>query len=270
MSKLFRCGALTLALLLVGGSALRADNVSVTIGGAIPSTTATYTFDNGLNNTSTGSGLVGPFFTDGVHASTVYDTTTSTSIPVLNGALFCVDLWHEQTYPANYSGTTGTVGQLETRISPFATYDSNLGNKLNYLGYVYNQAYTAYGNNSNLVAAIQLVVWSLIDTGNLGGGGGFSLTATNPGTALTDYTAIKGLFGSSGQQTIDGVSFYGFLSSNSAVTAYQAEFFLVDRPTYTGQDTMTWALVPDPSTMAIAALGALGMIGYGLRRRKSS
>ena len=29
------------------------------------------------------------------------------------------------------------------------------------------------------------------------------------------------------------------------------------------------APAPEPSTMAIAALGALGMIGYGLRRRKS-
>ncbi len=29
------------------------------------------------------------------------------------------------------------------------------------------------------------------------------------------------------------------------------------------------ALAPEPSTMAIAGLGALGMIGYGLRRRKA-
>jgi len=29
------------------------------------------------------------------------------------------------------------------------------------------------------------------------------------------------------------------------------------------------AAVPEPSTMAIAGLGALGMIGYGLRRRKA-
>jgi len=29
------------------------------------------------------------------------------------------------------------------------------------------------------------------------------------------------------------------------------------------------AIVPEPSTMAIAGLGALGMIGYGLRRRKA-
>ena len=27
--------------------------------------------------------------------------------------------------------------------------------------------------------------------------------------------------------------------------------------------------VPEPSSMAIAGLGALGMIGYGLRRRKA-
>jgi len=28
--------------------------------------------------------------------------------------------------------------------------------------------------------------------------------------------------------------------------------------------------VPEPSTMAIAGLGALGMIGYGIRRRKGT
>jgi len=27
-------------------------------------------------------------------------------------------------------------------------------------------------------------------------------------------------------------------------------------------------MVPEPSSLAIAGLGALGMIGYGLRRRK--
>jgi hypothetical protein len=33
--------------------------------------------------------------------------------------------------------------------------------------------------------------------------------------------------------------------------------------------TTTVTAVPEPSTMAIAGLGALGMIGYGLRRRKA-
>ena len=29
-------------------------------------------------------------------------------------------------------------------------------------------------------------------------------------------------------------------------------------------------IVPEPSTLAIAGLGALGLIGYGLRRRKAA
>jgi PEP-CTERM motif len=41
---------------------------------------------------------------------------------------------------------------------------------------------------------------------------------------------------------------------------------------FTGNDDNTASAVvtstPEPSTMAIAGLGALGMIGYGLRRRK--
>jgi len=35
-------------------------------------------------------------------------------------------------------------------------------------------------------------------------------------------------------------------------------------------NTNLQSVVPEPSTMAIAGLGALGMIGYGLRRRKSA
>jgi len=35
-------------------------------------------------------------------------------------------------------------------------------------------------------------------------------------------------------------------------------------------DTVTTASVPEPSTLAIAGLGALGMIGYGIRRRKGA
>ena len=36
---------------------------------------------------------------------------------------------------------------------------------------------------------------------------------------------------------------------------------------YGGTSSVT--AVPEPSTMAIAGIGALGMIGYGLRRRKA-
>ena len=37
---------------------------------------------------------------------------------------------------------------------------------------------------------------------------------------------------------------------------------------YSSATTLTSVPVPEPSTMAIAGLGALDMIGYGLRRRK--
>ncbi len=38
---------------------------------------------------------------------------------------------------------------------------------------------------------------------------------------------------------------------------------------WSATETSTNPVVPEPSTMAIAGLGALGMIGYGLRRRKA-
>jgi len=37
----------------------------------------------------------------------------------------------------------------------------------------------------------------------------------------------------------------------------------------TGASTVQ-AVVPEPSTMALSGLGALGLIGYGLRRRKAA
>jgi hypothetical protein len=43
-----------------------------------------------------------------------------------------------------------------------------------------------------------------------------------------------------------------------------------DAASFTLSTTVTPSVVPEPSTMALAGLGALGLIGYGLRRRKAS
>ena len=42
----------------------------------------------------------------------------------------------------------------------------------------------------------------------------------------------------------------------------------LDQINYSSTTTLTSVPVPEPSTMAIARLGALDMIGYGLRRRR--
>jgi hypothetical protein len=42
-----------------------------------------------------------------------------------------------------------------------------------------------------------------------------------------------------------------------------------DKLHFTQTLSVTSAVVPEPSTMALAGLGALGLIGYGLRRRKA-
>jgi len=61
------------------------------------------------------------------------------------------------------------------------------------------------------------------------------------------------------------------LSSITTVTMFEAasKHTQVNTQGTTTVDGLDVASVPEPSTMALAGLGALGLIGYGLRRRKA-
>ena len=109
------------------------------------------------------------------------------------------------------------------------------------------------------MAALQMSIWKLIDTG---------LTYSNTGLS-TDVGLITSLLGGT-NKIVEGVNLLGY--GLAGTTGYAAKVFYVNRSVSSGQNLLTWdpVAVPEPSTMAIAGLGALGMIGYGLRRRKSS
>ncbi len=274
MRNLFRCAGLTLALLLVAGSVVRAQDPTVNVGNVTSGVTSNITFDVGNSGLSQNAGFgqhtdftlpTGPFT-----GSTVGSPGT-----ILNGDLFCIDLWHGQNPGAVQNMNISTVAALASFITGTegVNVDPNLAAKLNYLGYVYETVYqgTSGTARNNASAADQLAIWGLIDTGPHGG---FSASGISTSNAATDYSKIQTLLGGTGPQTIEGVTVQAYGAAGT--TGYSAEVYLIPSQgagtNSGGQDFLTWTAVavPEPSTMAIAGLGALGMIGYGLRRRKSS
>ena len=87
---------------------------------------------------------------------------------------------------------------------------------------------------------------STYSTGNInsGGGAGFNLN-----TATATITTLGSPF-----------------SMTSVVNVSVGSGAVVN---FTTDLVLSQTAVPEPSTMAIAGIGALGMIGYGLRRRKA-
>ncbi len=264
MRNLFRCAGLTLALLLVAGSVVRAQD-TLTVGSVVSNYSVTLSYDTSSStSTSEGSIPVGPF----------PSTLTAGPGSILDGAVFCIDLWHGQNTGSGLIYNPGTLTQLIGTIPAGVTFTAAaaLGPDLNYLGYVFNQVVQHETGNTRLndESAIQLAIWKLIDTGPK-----LSTGATTDSTGLnTNANTILGLLTSSSNSaaTPGGLSVGGMLSSTyGSAPHYTAEFFM---STGSGeQNLLSWTAVPavpEPSSMAIAGLGALGMIGYGLRRRKSS
>lgn len=114
-------------------------------------------------------------------------------------------------------------------------------------------------------------------TGHFVSGTGSASYTTYGSNANTLFTSVPTLFdGSAGPAALGGTATGSF---NASAPYSLTEVVTI---TFTTTGTLNASLssdssanfsasaVPEPSTMAIAGLGALGMIGYGLRRRKSA
>ncbi len=254
MRYLFRFAGLTLALLLAAGSAVRAQtklDVADVSGGVV----TVITYDTSGSTTNSAMVNIGPFQTS---------TVVSGPGSILDGALFCVDLWHGQNPGSNLLYNLEPASYLAGTTPSGVTSDSNLVADLNYLGYAYNALYAA-GNDATAAAALQLVIWKMVDTGPTG-------ATSNTSTLNTDAANIlKLLTGGSndtGSLSLGGATLYGIASSQYAsAQQYTTEIFAIDGSNE--QNLASWAPVPEPSTMAIAALGTLGLVGYGLRRKRA-
>ena len=145
--------------------------------------------------------------------------------------------------------------------------NSVVTNELNYLGTIYQ----SLGSNpsADQLGAIQLAIWSVIDSG-------FQVKSYKGDTTLqTDFTNIQTLLGGG---TISNHNSFGYgLAAYSASDTYSGGKILVDGSQNSSydQNMLTWSdpititsATPEPSTLAIGGLGALAFIGYGLRRQR--
>jgi hypothetical protein len=169
------------------------------------------------------------------------DAQTATNWTNPNGSsipLYCIDLTHDNTPGSSYNLTAWT--------NP----NSISSDALNRVAWaVENTNLSGFGP-----AATQLLVWSVIDpnfkvinwNGNTGSG---SLQAT--------YTSLVNTMNSSYNSTVNylpGTQFYD----------------AVHQPSSSMNQDLAFIASPEPSMLAMAVVGALGLIGYGLHRRAQS
>jgi len=282
-SRFLLAPALTLGVLLLVSSSVKADQYSYTYD-TTNSPQVNVTFDSG-NGRSSASTYAGAF------------TVTDITNPVGTLQAFCIDLWHTSSTPfyATAVGMTSS-GQLTNLLAASYTPTAKLASQLSYLATVYTNLYNGLTHTTtayfNAIGAVQLAVWSLIDQ-KPPGAAGFATSLGNAGLN-TDYKAIIQALGgtlSSGPSysasNIDGTH-NGTLSPTTvegvAIANYNAgltysggvTLLLVNSQTSGSSQNLvvfngsvvTTSVTPEPSTMAIAGLGALGMIGYGWKRRK--
>ena len=175
------------------------------------------------------------------------DPQSATNLPGV--ALYCIDLSHE-----NYLSDTYSVNVFSPTFASTSTY-SNPANIVAW-GLEYANRITLTGQAAaDERGAIQLLIWKVI-------GPGFVVNSFGDTTLQNDYTALLNLTGyNSNLNYLPGAVFLGAVHDGDR---YQ------DLAYDPGGGFTPQSIVPEPSTMAIAGLGALGMIGYGWRRRRRS
>jgi hypothetical protein len=263
----------------------------------------------GVNISFTGSGGQQPT-TAGSFTVQQYTTGATPTATGSTFQAFCIDVWHTQqtgtTFFSGYNGNTtnsiffngqnafagtpyslASTGNL-TGSSPAVNIGSlvvsslsnpTLANELSYLGTVFNaiQSATGASQDANALGAMQLALWSIVTR---------SFTSTASGTMLTDYNKIATLLAGGSSWSYTGTAHTVSIAAyNSSDTYTGATVIQVNSGPGTDpnsdQNVIFWSSsdtgplqqvqsAPEPSTLAIAGLGALAFVGYGLRRRKAS
>jgi hypothetical protein len=160
------------------------------------------------------------------------DAQTATNWTNPNGSsipLYCIDLTHDNIL--------GTSYQLTSWTNP-NSYSSDALNRIAWAAD--NAGLAGYGP-----AAAQLLIWSIVDPN-------FKVINWNGDTAL--------------QTAFNNISTAMSTEYNSHVN-YSASFFdAVHQPSTDNQDLVVAA--PEPATLVVAGVGAMGLIAYGWRRRR--
>jgi hypothetical protein len=229
---------LALGLLLLPAPAARADlsvdNIGLYAGGSSP--------------IDTGSTIIEVAFTGNSGIWVYGDAQTATNWTYSNGGsvpLYCIDLVHDNYLGSSYPLTSWT------NPSSF-THDA-----LNRVAWAAENASLAgFGP-----AAAQIVMWAAIDPH-------FQVINWNNDTALySAYTAFVSTMNSQYNPSANYLSGAAFFDAVHEPSSNLNQDLVVGIP---GGDIHINALgAPEPSTLVIAGLGALGLIGYGWRRRRA-
>jgi len=167
------------------------------------------------------------------------DAQTATNWTYPNGAsipLYCIDLVHDNYLGSSYNLTTWT--------NP-SSFSSDAVNRVAWAAE--NASLTGYGP-----AATQLLMWSVIDPS-------FKVINWNGDSSLQSaYNNVK-------------IAMAAQYNPNSNYLPQVQFFDAVHQPTSNLNQDLVVGIpdpppAPEPSTLVIAVLGALGMIGYGWRR----
>ena len=249
-------------LVLLGGSKRAAADIEVYVVAGTGPGAAQVAFDIPTTN----GGATGAFSLGGYHLDidTVVDSfpgiggigTISTTIDILGSVTSSIPLTTTVMLVSSFTGVSGTVG-------------------------------TAGAPGSGSLSD-PLLTWTSPSSTPVTVGSGTSF-ATNPGTVTSGLASSTTYFDSPPAATfLTSTPLVSSSQNNTNTTGNSANTLSApDAGTYSlsqqvtltdiniGAQSFNYGMtssvtaVPEPSTMAIAGLGALGLIGYGLRRRRA-
>jgi len=237
LASLLLCSSSKADTVLIFGQSFPTDNVTLHNGGG-----------DGLLGDSTLS-TAGNFATGGMGVSIPVIITTFMGVPGVNLPAFETFVGVASSAPA--MATSGFDiqafgGKIEFSLLP----GGPSGPGTNFLT-------VTFSANSATDSSL-----SGVDGGHTAG-----LQATQP-TANVTFTSDFGAFHVGTSQFPVGMSL-SFTNLSKALSIFNGSLGHSGDTTMQNSGVFSATIVPEPSTMAIAGLGALGMIGYGLRRRKA-
>jgi len=175
---------------------------------------------------------------------------------------------------ANFALTPYNVNITETTTFSSTTQATGTGSGSSFSGTQtgWSGAYTITNNTGGTVQGV--LQGGIFLTVQFSGATLTVVNSSSSGTALLGGGSViitPGAFTAGAVNPIIQPETFGFtlpgISSSVSVAGGSSVGFTSFTASDSGNTTAT--VVPEPSTMAIAGLGALGMIGYGLRRRKA-
>jgi len=221
-------------------------SIQFTGSGSGPTAAATFVFTNSNNGSGPGFDVTGSTgvgdsvgLTGTLGGSYSYTLAGITSTPVPGSP--------PETY--QYAPVTTTNGSLTiTDFNSISLTGTVTGVDISTLG-------TGGSVNVNGVINLTGVTYAgtnadLLQLKNEADSNGGTVTISFQFGSTTSLTQLTGATNGAGDENVNSTSYSGSIATTSGVT--------------------TSSLVPEPSSLAVAGIGALGMIGYGLRRRKAS